>query len=444
MGSRIPKAIEPHFNSIISHANSHAWLVQFYHDYIRGSVRRAIEHDLFESELFRESYPYATSLDKLYVLKDFFDSHKKSKKLYVPLKAIFKDISAIHKQLQDAWFKAMVSHPINLADGLPSYTPEVLHEVMTREIILYMKRDIDECKEGHQGYPPRSLEKISHWVTKELQHLGPVSSFLPLDNARFKKIHDPSHQELDAGALLGDLWYFANGTHRTPLFLQYELLAIKSILSSFKDITYALSLGGDKFTKNILIGLPIACVRFGLSLVNLMFAPYRLARTMVNELTELCKLSVYTMAQKLGYQATGDFSKGMSIALEWGCYIGLLWAFSLPLLPNPLAWMPVISEVVLGFSMAAFAILSALGACALSLTDDLTHNPLYLLQQSVEKVEFHFEKGIKAVDEAHQKIFHESVKPSLTPQFSRQRREQAQSQEEAPYQSPLNRFHSLR
>lgn len=416
MGHQIPKALEPHFNSIIANANSHTWLVDFYLREIHDEVVHTIEMEIFQSPAINAIKPFASTLDKLTLLQHFFDPIHKNHACFLPLRQLFSSISNKHKVLQDSWIKAMASREemMDLSEGLPSYTFEVLREVMMREILLYMQNQLASLKPAHR----KRHKALQYWLDKELGHLGPIAQTSALDNQRFEKIHDPSHYEFDVAALFSDAWYFVNGVHRTPLFLQNELLSLQTVLNDFRYITKGLSKDSPNFTKLLLYGLPMSCLKFMLTCGYMMFAPYRLARTMVNELTDLIRLTLQSLVQKFELKASNEWLSGLTLATEWLCYGGLLWSFGLPLLPNPFAWMPSVSAGVFALAALGYLASATAGACMMAATKYMKHDPIFYLHHSVRNVERQVEKGIQAVDKVHQEIFEPKAKP-ITPGFAK-------------------------
>lgn len=408
MDPAIPKELQPHFNALFSKSATYPWLCHFYQKSIQQLIKTTIEDEFFSGLALVHSNSNVLRLKQLQCLKGFFEYRKRRDKLYLPLHKPFKDLDHLVKHLEDEYIRALVRGDIDkpLAYGLPSYTPELLREILTREILRYMKNEVKRLKktmfQSHLGV----VLQLEYWCDKELANLDPVYVSLELDTKRFSLLHDPQAQDLDVGLLMINGWYFLNGTDRIPLFLQYELSTFKRMWKMIR--TWVHNVSEFSYEKKLIgFGLPLASIWFLMDCLYLCFLPYRFVRTMVNELTDLVKqaLNSIFMSQMPVSDLNSQMAQCVQLLLVWGAYAALLWGFGLPFLPNPFAWQPELSLNTLFMIPVLFSVMVVAGGVVHTWSSWLFPDSYEVIKESANQVEKTVEKGIESLQKAHGELF---------------------------------------
>ncbi len=419
MSKHIPRTIEPFLNSIIENANQQQWVINFYHEHIRAHIREVIDKELFgpDSELVR-LYSQPNPLEECLFLRDFFlEERLYPDSIYKPLTKALNENAYLAQLLQDELFKALWQRQTDLTSTLPSYTPETMRDILAREVQLVMGRKLNKLKRISPGQY-HHYEKLRYWLQKELNHMGPIDRNHRFDNHRFSLIEDPDARDIDYSQMFTQFWYFINGASRVPLFMQTEMLHARSMITGFVDWVVAFSQNSDNARiRKLSIQLPLSSFIFLLQCINLALIPYRAARTLVNELSHLIQVGLESLTPSSSDKELSGFFSATKMAINFAFYVGLLYFFSLPILPNPFHWLPAIPVASILLIPSTYVCATLVGACVHSLFKNMFPKSLKRMKKSAKMIDDGVQEGMHQLESMHKLI---------TPSYHRMRQRERQ------------------
>lgn len=353
----IAKEFLPLLRCLTTNKKDSPWLVNFYENQIKQPYETFIEKELFEDNKYARFYPYARSIDPLFILKSYFTHEKiepyNSKEILGPLRRKIsndtkndnfgwpaqKNQGNLIWKLQNDLSHAIAKYHVSLDVFVSDDADVTLREIIELQILFYMKNKIENYDEVNSDN--QQIVQLKNWIDKEIGHRVPrkieldmaligIDEEKPKVNARANNKNAP------------DLWtYFFNGAGRLPIAVQLEFMVWLRIANNYKiNIEY---FAKQKWKlRDLYLNLPLASVRFFLDMAFVALFPYRLLRTLVNEITS----STFKIIGNLGSRLVPR-SKGLKfpvLALFYGAqaafYGFLLVNMGLPIFPNPISWIP--------------------------------------------------------------------------------------------------------
>lgn len=343
----IESEVIPYLNSLIEGGASYVWLQSFYLEKIQHEVANAID-----------SLPVNNILGQLNLVRLFIDNeavnHPDKHQKLMPIRILFRHSDDLASELQNRLSKEIL---INFSQA-PNYflaqnVEKILETLLQIQILLEMRNRLNGIK-NHSALKKHSecIKDHQAWLIKQ------IHSNIPFPQ---RKIKTETHTTVskkpkwnftkgqlgyDTGP--GSIWYFFHGETKLVLFLQREILNFIAIGLTFRDRINDIS--KTKFnTENFFIEFPMASVLFVLQLINLSFAPYRLARTFLAEINQFIYYCARTMYENL--LPTKHCNKPalyfMTLSMQTALYTTLLLNYGFPYQIFPVFWTTLMQATLM-------------------------------------------------------------------------------------------------
>lgn len=341
----IPKILHPYFLAILPKSDCIAWFYKFYEEELKSYVNNLVDEKLFGKQgYFSNKNIKLTAMQQILVLQSYFTKKELNFANHQEYCAIIrqdlKQIDDLIWKLENRFYQAILQQQqgFNLDSFLPKNLRNQLQQIIKIQLLININDMIllqSKNDSSSTSLKAKQLLEIQQWLKKELSQ-----KTFSIVNHNFRE----QFYNLDKNDIYQPnmLWYFCNGAKRLPMFLQMEYVKFKSITNEYWQWITDLALHKISLRKSVIL-LPLAALTFVYDLLFVCLLPYRLTRTLVNEMyaTIENKVENYTKANQNLAQANHSSS---IISFTWKSllYCSLLVSFSLAILPLPLYWIPLI------------------------------------------------------------------------------------------------------
>ncbi|MFO1257293.1 MAG: hypothetical protein U1E78_02580 [Gammaproteobacteria bacterium] len=351
-----PTEFLPFLRSLLTADRNYPWLAEFYVKSIQEPYTQFIEDTLFDSNKYGKFYPYAVPIDKLRILKSYFTREAVEpfniREVLRPLKLkIASDTqndnfawpaqrvqSNLIWQLQNQLSSAITRNLVPVDTFVSEDAHITLRELIGLQILFYMKRKVHALERSDVS--TQTLNDLKKWIEKEIGNRVPKK--LDLSPKKLKeqqaslRVSDISNRNMS-----DSLIYFFNGATRLPICVQLEYIKLSNIANNFKiNVEY---FANQKWkAKDLYLNLPLASLRFFLDMALLALLPYRVLRTLVNEITSSSFKIIRNLTRNIIPSSAGARIGLASLyySSQAAFYAFLLLSMGLPLFPNPISWLP--------------------------------------------------------------------------------------------------------
>lgn len=354
--SIIPTEFLPFLRSLLTADRNYPWLAEFHVKSIQEPYTRFIEDTLFDSNKYGKFYPYADAIDKLRILKSYFTKEAVEpfniREVLRPLKAkIASDTqndnfawpaqkiqSNLIWQLQNELSSAITRHSVPVDTFVSEDADITLRELIGLQILFYMKDKVNGLERADESI--QTVNELKKWIEKEIRNRVPRK--LDISAKKLKEQEENLQvSETPSRNMPDSLIYFFNGAARLPICVQLEYIKLSNVANNLKiNVEY---FANQKWNmKDLYLNLPLASLRFFLDVAFIALLPYRLLRTLVNEITSSSFKIIRNVTRNIIPQSTG--TRIALASLYYGSqaafYAFLLISMGLPLFPNPISWLP--------------------------------------------------------------------------------------------------------
>lgn len=314
----IPFELMPYFIAIFPHSKEHKWITHVYQDLIIPYIENLIE---------KIEYAGTDEFEKLFLIKYYFQRvpgkvHNEAKQKTFSLYLGLNSLERISWDFENSFFSAMRKNEMDVSINafLPANFSKHLKSILKLQLLISLKRRLFLLFTNSKSN--NHIKSYMRWIDREIQ-TRTVSNVNKYQT--FNEKESPYYPNR--------IWYFFNGANRLWLFLQLELLKIKEIVENWKDQVIGISKEG--VTSKIIL-LPLSSIKFSLDLFILFLMPYRLLRTIVNELTNYFLLNINDLWLKHYFITMRDKSGFIiNLFIQIGIYLGLTLCIGLSILPIP-------------------------------------------------------------------------------------------------------------
>lgn len=306
----IPLEISPYLTAIFPQKQKQQWLIEFYWERVVPYVDYQIKHNTAWCR---------SVLQKSLILKFYF-THQNQYNL-------FKDSSLLSLQLENAFFKFVASSYVSFDTFLPENYQRHLHDMLTLQMLVTIRDELLSSSDPISK--TKQYKDLQFWVHKELQ-ANHISQPKSQNQFNLTNYYHPSL-----------LLYFFNGSNRIFTFFQLEYFFVRKVYSNW--YRWACSLENyDNITIHNLFLLLLSTVKFVADCIFVAAVPYRLIRTIVNELSHYLYIHIHVLLlEKLPYyNSKNKYWIIFNCIFQICLYSVILWNFGLSMMPIPLSWIP--------------------------------------------------------------------------------------------------------
>jgi|GEM_PF-7005783 len=356
---KLPSEILPYIRALNAQSKND-WIYKFVNQSIYQIIPNIMD-EMFNSMLWEKNFPNANLLKNFNVLKKCFGNPSPSNYPYLKPWLNFIHSKDTLYYLQNALIWEIRQGNVTAETFLPSHAHLIIVQIKQVSLLLVMRKYLEKTLNKNKNSRLRQdYVNMKKWIDKEIKHLGPVQATLDSDIQRFTKLSDPSINPTEHDALLYNISYFFNGTSRFFLFLQYEFLSIKQMYQGYTKWVNFLTNEQCKFSHWWLY-LPLASLKFCGDFLNLCLVPYRLVRTLANELLYLTYRKNIAIINN-NYLST--YKKSLKFLCRMGhisSHIGL-WLATGFAITYSYAWLPKILSLTIPVMSLSYYFSVMLGA----------------------------------------------------------------------------------
>lgn len=319
----------PYIKQLSANASQESWLLDFYYQKIMPYTVNILESNFIAKQK-------TNSLEwRLYFLKEFFEFESK-KKLDVNDETIYlnnklMNIHSICQQFQNEYFN-------NIRQKKPGFNFDAFYsnqyqvnflKLIQLTALFWAKDQIEQNPE----FIIRSKKNGSYlkWIDNRLsRHCN--NTVMPNQQVIFEPFR-PS--------IIG---YFFTGSERFFVFLQMEKYHLSLFWRNIKNTIKNFRKGKEHLTQAF-FELPICALIFSLNVLFISLLPYRLLRSVVNEIYQYIKGPVEKFIESCNPRyKVNPISHFIHLLFLSLLYASLLTIFCLPIIPIPLTWVPSIAS----------------------------------------------------------------------------------------------------
>ncbi len=351
----IPHELMPYFLAIFPRSKNHIWITHVYYALIIPYVDKLIE---------KIEYSGKSEYEKLLLIKSYFthkagEVHTEARQKVFSLYLGMNSLDKITWEFENSFFKAMRQNEMDvpLNAFLPINFSKHLKSILKIQVLISLRKRLFSLSDKSKDN--QAITSYLQWINREIQ-----TRTIDVSN---------KGQSLDEGSPYQPnfIIYFFNGAARLWVFVQLEYLKINEVMKNFQDGVNSLNVNEISFYV-IALSLPLSALKFIIDLFFIALMPYRLLRTVVNELSKYLLIVIDDL--RLKYYPYSIKEKNwliLNFFIQLSIYLALTISFGLPILPLPhafvpellFAYFPLIGLGYLGATVV-FALMNSIYHCA--------------------------------------------------------------------------------
>ncbi|MBS0287799.1 MAG: hypothetical protein JSR17_10920 [Proteobacteria bacterium] len=328
MQTEIPQELLPYFNALADCSKQKDWITQVYVEKIIPYIDNLVKKDTF--------YKNALTIDDLIILKAYYFKQKSNysqieRQRLIHLRNGVKLCDKLLLEIENSFFSSIYhkKHGFAIDSFLPSNVKKHLQFILEVQLLIFIQNELMTLNKNTNEQ--KAIEKITalqKWVRRELDCKKP------------DKPATTSHQEHLISVKPNTYLYFLNGSQHLFIMYQLEYLNLRKLVVNWMDWK-------DYFEKNnlnvkdLLSFFATSIFNLAINLFLLTFLPYRLLRTIVNQLSDNIAVEIKNiLMRKFPFVTKWKIWHPTSFLFQIGIYLGLTMLFGLPMLPLPLVALP--------------------------------------------------------------------------------------------------------